>query len=469
MSQSSGPPNPKRRHKPKFKLESIHVDELLNAAGMSGFLGVLEPPKPAAPHLKKLASEMLEEIAQTTSVPERYQSAALEVQSIEKGTPDTGTVESGIPNESVPVSGAPITPQAAPSTTESVIGIPERGVPDSGVPHTGVPHRGVPFSSAPVLGIPVSKEALPPPLILRRKTIRQAVLVQDGHSLGEQRIYETLWDNAHPYHEQGRIVTVGYRTLSQLSGLTVNNCKANIQSLIGKLAIEEHLSHSAVQGTTYIVYSYNSILKRRRQAGLTHYVKTRGVLFVNPETGKPLFETGIPESGTPLSQTGIPESGSSGIPESATPSIDISIRQKDPQSPSSSEVTFLAGSIAQLGVTVDDDLAAQLIRACRDHESEASVEDIRDFVDLKLLQIGQEVKNPGGYLLTAVPKCFTGEFYRQHIAQRQQAREQAEIQARLASQTNAATRVEMQRILDDPTASDEDKRFASRIIDHLEP
>ncbi len=454
MSQSSGPPNPKRRHKPKFKLESIHVDELLNAAGMSGFLGVLEPPKAAAPHLEKLALEMLEEIAAAPTVPDRYQ--VVKEAPVETGTPETGTPQTAIPGTSTPDSSLP--PQNQVSRT----------VYSSGTPETGTPHLPVPVSGVPVLGAPVSTGSLPPPLILRRRTIRQAVLVQDGHSLGEQRIYETLWDNAHPYGDQTRIITVGYRTLSQLSGLTVNNCKANIQALIQKLAIEEHLAHSAVQGTTYIVYSYNTILRRRRSAGLTHYVKTRGVLFVDPATGEPFTKSGIPESGTPHLQEGIPESGSSGIPESATPSIDISFRQTEPPSPSSSEVNFLSSSIAQHGASVDDDLVVQLIKACRQQKAEASIEDIRGFVDLKLLQAGADVKNLAGYLLIAVPKCFTGEFYRQYQAQRQQAREQADQQARIERQANDSTRVEMERILGDPSASEEDKRFARRIIDHLE-
>ena len=282
MSQSNGPPKPKR-HKPKFKLESIHVDELLNAAGMSGFLGVLEPPQPAGPHLEKLASEMLEEIAQTSSLPERYQGA-------------TTVGKEGIPVLGIPETGIPYSDDSKPikqSSSAPLIGVPESGTPLSVIPKPGVLSQGV---------LDRGIQELPPPLILRKRTIRQATLVQDGHSLGEQRIYETLWDNAHPYSDQGKIVTVGYRTLSQLSGLTVNNCKANIQALTEKLAIEEHLSHSATQGTTYIIYSYNAILRRRRAAGMTHYIKTRGVVFVDPSSGTPLYQSGTPETGTPLSR-----------------------------------------------------------------------------------------------------------------------------------------------------------------------
>ena len=40
----------RRRSPPKPGIEPIHLDELLGAAGMSGFLGVLDPPA-NAPHL----------------------------------------------------------------------------------------------------------------------------------------------------------------------------------------------------------------------------------------------------------------------------------------------------------------------------------------------------------------------------------------------------------------------------------
>jgi len=46
----------KKRSPPRAKIEPICVDELLTAAGMSGFLGVLDPPTPV-PHLQQLAGQ----------------------------------------------------------------------------------------------------------------------------------------------------------------------------------------------------------------------------------------------------------------------------------------------------------------------------------------------------------------------------------------------------------------------------
>ena len=41
------------RSRPKGKIEPIHIQELLQGAGMRGFLSVLDPPVPA-PHLREL-------------------------------------------------------------------------------------------------------------------------------------------------------------------------------------------------------------------------------------------------------------------------------------------------------------------------------------------------------------------------------------------------------------------------------
>jgi len=123
--------------------------------------------------------------------------------------------------------------------------------------------------------------------------IRQAAAARDGHSMGEQALYEAIWDHAKPETEDPRVLTAGYRTLAALARLTVNNCKANLRSLTAKLAIEELAGFTYIQGRTYRVFSEAEILRRRRNAGLTHYIKTRGVTFVDQLTGVPVL--GIPE------------------------------------------------------------------------------------------------------------------------------------------------------------------------------
>ena len=50
-------PNPKKRSRPKVELEPISMDEILAAPGMSGFVGILDPPE-KVPHLQALVDDI---------------------------------------------------------------------------------------------------------------------------------------------------------------------------------------------------------------------------------------------------------------------------------------------------------------------------------------------------------------------------------------------------------------------------
>jgi hypothetical protein len=142
--------------------------------------------------------------------------------------------------------------------TES--GIPEKGVPDSANPpvadELGTPETGLPETGIPPLSIA--------PRALR---IRRAILAQDGHSLGEQALYEALWQAARPHSAQARIITIGYRGMAEIARLTVNNCKANIQSLANKLAVEEVSPYTHSHARTYVIYSFRQSLSDAKLPG----------------------------------------------------------------------------------------------------------------------------------------------------------------------------------------------------------
>lgn len=180
-------------------------------------------------------------------------------------------------------------PDGLPDATGSAQISHKSGNNIKGVPGSGTPNRDA-NTSDPESGIPATGEVPIPSIaavqsIRQRHQIRLALTARDGHSLGEQAVYDALWENAAPHTPEARIISAGYRPLSALCRLTVNNCKANLQSLIRKLAIEEVTTHSYTKAKTYIVYGEAAILARRRAAGLTHYVRSRGIAFVDPESG----------------------------------------------------------------------------------------------------------------------------------------------------------------------------------------
>ncbi len=211
-------------------------------------------------------------------------------------TPKRGTPAAGSPESPVPVTDpAALQPSGAPPAAAPISEVPVSAAP--------------PIAAAPAASLsPAPPLPSYPPVNARPATrVRRAASAQDGHSFGEQALYDALWQHAHPYAAETRIITIGYRRMAELARLTVNNCKANIQSLIQKLAVEEVASFTHSQGRTYLVYSDAAITQRRREAGLTHYIKSRGVVFVDPDTAEPLTARIRDRSGAPFSA--LPDSG----------------------------------------------------------------------------------------------------------------------------------------------------------------
>jgi hypothetical protein len=128
-----------------------------------------------------------------------------------------------------------------------------------------------------------------PPRPGRKGRIRRAVVVEDGHSLAEQAVYEALWKAALPVNEpanEDRTIRLGYRRLAQMTRLSWVSVKSNLRSLEKKLAIEVTGSENSAtrQGKSYRVYSRPAILERRKKAGLEWVRRSRGVELLQAES-----------------------------------------------------------------------------------------------------------------------------------------------------------------------------------------
>jgi len=118
--------------------------------------------------------------------------------------------------------------------------------------------------------------------------IRRAVKAQDGHSMGEQAVYQALWNAASVESADAKLIRIGYGGLQSLCGLDKTNCKDNIRSLIEKLAVEvvSPFSVKRNEGNTYRIFSPGAILRRRKAAGMEWVIRNKGVRFVDhPPTG----------------------------------------------------------------------------------------------------------------------------------------------------------------------------------------
>jgi hypothetical protein len=132
---------------------------------------------------------------------------------------------------------------------------------------------------------PVREEAvvaIQPSRPSRKGPVRKALMAEDGHSLAEQAVYESLWAAALPLAgamNEDRTIRIGYHRLGQLTRLSWVSVKNNLRSLERKLAIEVTGSENSAtrEGKCYRIYARQAIVERRRKAGLEWVRRSRGV------------------------------------------------------------------------------------------------------------------------------------------------------------------------------------------------
>jgi hypothetical protein len=278
--------NPKtsKRSKRKPAMEPLGWDEIVSQPGMGGYLSFLNGPV-FLPHLQGAAAAP-EIDPGAVSIPESVSSPEVVKNAVHQTLPeadkDPGVLlVPQVSNESIPEAAS--APGAVLSTSSDSIPQPDPGPATESTPGSkaySLVDAGRTNSAPEVVSIP----AFPPGPRLR---IRRCAATHDGHSLGEEVLYQSLWKAAATESAETRTITIGWRGMSQLCRMTPKNCKINTQRLMRKLALEILSPYNTPEsiGTTYRVYSDDAILKRRREAGFEWVVRSRGVDFVNPATG----------------------------------------------------------------------------------------------------------------------------------------------------------------------------------------
>lgn len=335
----------------------------------------------------------------------------------------------------------------------------------------------------------------------RKLQIREAKLVQEGHTYGEQTVYEALWKYGTVVSDQVRVITVGFLRMAGIAGLAESNCKAAVAGLLDKLTIERLPDRIIAQGRTYKVYNWSSVLSRRRTAGLTHVIKSRGVVFVDPKTGLPLTaaktpprrqkrevafeaktqETGQRETSSPKkdgSETGPPVSlpRYSAAQVSDLPTSYVNHLKSSESSPERSPILVVKPSpqnhleIADLACRLrkdldtafDDSAAARLWRECRKSVLDCTVEEVMHFVLLKSHKIHRDpkIRNPIGLLLMSVPEFFNGNAVHEL---REQKRREEEQNRELQYQQ----RRYWKEVADDPSTPLDERSLAAKFLAEL--
>jgi hypothetical protein len=93
-----------------------------------------------------------------------------------------------------------------------------------------------------------------------RSKIRRCVLAQDGHSLGEEAIYQVLWRAGRPENSDpngSRTIRIGAAEVGCKINMAKKNVRQNISRLFEKLALEilEDFETMSSQARLYRIYS----------------------------------------------------------------------------------------------------------------------------------------------------------------------------------------------------------------------
>ncbi|MGA2136998.1 MAG: hypothetical protein ABSH50_32300 [Bryobacteraceae bacterium] len=280
--------NTPKRSKRKPVMQPLGWDEIVSQPGMGGYLSFLNGPIPL-PHLQGAA---------TGPDPGVVSAAAPGFPGAESAT---GSLKTS-PVEIVPAVPGPEVESTTRVKPPAVVHLstefnaPPQIFLDTAklispqVEATPAPTRIIGSETSPhtlsirAPGVIQSPEIVP----FRRLKIRRCLSAHDGHSLGEEVLYQSLWKAATVESPDSRTIIIGWRGMSQLCRMTPKNCKINTQRLIRKLALEVLSPYNTPEsiGTTYRVYSAEAIQDRRRTQGLEWVVRSRGVEFVDPVTGE---------------------------------------------------------------------------------------------------------------------------------------------------------------------------------------
>lgn len=322
--------------------------------------------------------------------------------------------------------------------------------------------------------------------------VKRIRLAQDVINSAEESVYDTLWtakstqaDN----RESFRVVQAGYDYLGKKTRLSKKTIQRIIAKLIDKnfIAIERPADIYQRSSTVYRVFSYKTVLEHHLQKGRSHVAKMGpGFSYVRPLSDPRLLTehsssqpASIPLPGAEnmttvvrSHQSSVPIIEMSTVVKRTTHTVPQSIPStvanqtttyigKDVLEKTTSSSSAIYQALTQYGV-VDDDILDRLIKTCKQQTIDCTEEEILHFIHQKgsLVRVrDSRIYSPIGFLLTAVPKCLSGEafqLYRKEQAKRREA--EAAYEARCQAELDEWRR-EQEARLADPKVSEEDKQF----------
>lgn len=322
------------------------------------------------------------------------------------------------------------------------------------------------------------------------KRVLRVVIAQHSMSLGEERVYQTLWhgresDGILTETRKSKTFSLGYDRISRLVRLNEKSVRVLLPKLINKKILEVVAAENSASrlGRTYRIFNYEEILERQRVANLRNVVKNgRAVEFVWPEDTASVGESPIlPGVAAPISSVANCGPKGGATTEGDKPTVGPTKTAHNQSLPAKPNPTGrsgipggeypadLAPKVQAIVSSFDDDAVRTLWVKCVEQASDCTSEEVEYCLRLKAQQLlvrGKSVTNPVGLMLWAVPKCFEGTAAL-HVAFREQKRAEQEARRRADEQFRIQIE-EYRRLAADPKTNAEDRVFYEQLLRDVE-
>lgn len=312
--------------------------------------------------------------------------------------------------------------------------------------------------------------------------VKRIRLAQDVINSAEESVYDTLWNaKLVGSDEVSRLVQAGYDYLVKRTRLSRKTIQRIVAKLLEKDFIEVDTRADIYQrtATIYRVFSYKAVLDRNIKKGRLHVAKMGpGFSYVRQLQG--------PDSSRDMTtvDTYRPPTVVGGDMASVVKQTTVTVVKNDrptvvKMSPylldaktldrTSSVSDVVRQALSAYGA-VDDDVVNQLMAACESYSADCTEEEVAHFIREKGKHVQRRdssIKNPLGFLLTAVPKCFSGLPIEEYRAAQRREVDTALNMTTVNSTGVAATedpallrwRKEQEAALADPKVSEQEKHL----------
>jgi hypothetical protein len=310
--------------------------------------------------------------------------------------------------------------------------------------------------------------------------VKRIRLAQDVVNSAEECVYDTLWNAQLVQTDDScRVVQAGYDYLVKRSRLSRKTIQRIIAKLLEKdfITVETRADIYQRTATIYRVFSYRAVLERHLRKGRLYVAKMGpGFSYVQP-LEKEAQSTEVENADLTTvarspATTVVNDNVATMAKETTVTVVKMDRTTVVKMSPylldsfvldntSSSAHSAIHEALAAYG-QVDDDVVEQLFLACRAGAADCTEDEIVHFIHEKGKYVQKResrVHSPIGFLITAVPKCFSGEAFQSYRNRRQKSQE---LDVGRESEEQAAMdlwRREQEASLSDPSVSEQEKHL----------